>query len=218
MNKTEQEHYESLYEQHVNALKRQGKSKSTVDAHALRRITAFFDHCPDTLSVDDLKTFFSSRVETRSWSTVKIDRNGLQFFYKHVLGKKWEWVDIVKPPTIKRLPDILIPAEISHLIKASAPRQLLLRCSTCAHPCACAYAPYLHPCRQQHATGTLSNLHLDCLQYGLTPGRSPKYEDRGYRFPDDAGSSSRSKRQKRPLCHVTRGHLTSVEKVLAYAA
>ncbi len=31
MNKAEQERYESLYEQHVNALKRQGKSKSTID-------------------------------------------------------------------------------------------------------------------------------------------------------------------------------------------
>lgn len=121
MNKAEQERYESLYEQHVNALKRQGKSKSTIDvyAHALRRVTTFFDRCPDTLNADDLKIFFSSLVDTHSWSSVKSDRNGLQFFYKHVLDKKWVWVDIVKPPIVKHLPDILTPNEISHLINST---------------------------------------------------------------------------------------------------
>lgn len=101
MNKAQQKRYQFLYQQHVNALKRQGKSKSTIDvyARAVRRITAFFfDRCPDKLNTDDLKTFFSSLVNTHSWSTVKVDRNGLQFFYQHVLGKKWQWVDIVKPP------------------------------------------------------------------------------------------------------------------------
>ena len=121
MNKTQQQRYESLYEQHVNALKRQGKSKSTIDVYsrAVRRITTFFDRCPDKLSVDDLKTFFSSLVETHSWSTVKVDRNGLQFFYKHVLGKKWVWVDIVKPPQVRSLPDILTPDEITRLINST---------------------------------------------------------------------------------------------------
>ena len=118
MNKTQQQRYESLYAQHVSALKRQGKSKSTIDVYsrAVRRITAFFDRCPDKLTVDDLKTSFSSLVETHSWSTVKVDRNGLQFFYKHVLDKKWTWVDIVKPPQVKSLPDILTPDEITRLI------------------------------------------------------------------------------------------------------
>ncbi len=118
MNKTQQQRYGSLYEQHVNALKRQGKSKSTIDvyARAVRRVTAYFDRCPDKLTVDALKTFFSSLVETHSWSTVKVDRNGLQFFYKHVLGKKWAWVDIVKPPQVKSLPDILTPDELTRLI------------------------------------------------------------------------------------------------------
>ncbi len=121
MNKAQQKRYQSLYEQHVNALKRQGKSKSTIDvyARAVRRVTAFFDRCPDKLTVDDLKTFFSSLVNTHSWSTVKVDRNGLQFFYKHVLGKKWVWVDIVKPPMVKRLPDILTPDEITRLINST---------------------------------------------------------------------------------------------------
>ncbi|MCP4800357.1 MAG: tyrosine-type recombinase/integrase [bacterium] len=125
MNKTQQQRYETLYEQHVNALKRQGKSDSTIDVYsrAVRRVTAFFDRCPDKLSIDDLKTFFSSLVESHSWSTVKVDRNGLQFFYKHILGKKWEWVNIVKPPVVKSLPDILSPDEISRLLNQTKERR-----------------------------------------------------------------------------------------------
>jgi site-specific recombinase XerD len=121
MNKAQQNRYDSLYQRHVNALRRQGKSKTTVDSYgrALRRITDYFDRCPDRLTVDDLKEHFGNLVNSHSWSTVKVDRNGLQFFYKHVLNKKWLWVDIVKPPEVKTLPDILTPAEISRIINAA---------------------------------------------------------------------------------------------------
>jgi site-specific recombinase XerD len=122
MNKTQQSRYESLYQQHVNALRRQGKSKTTIDcyARALRRVTERFDKCPDRLSVDDLKAHFTALVDSHSWSTVKVDRNGLQFFYRHVLDKTWQWVDIVKPPLVKTLPDILTHAEISRVLNATA--------------------------------------------------------------------------------------------------
>ena len=121
MNNKQQAHFDRLYEQHVNALIRQGKSKVTIDCYsrALRRISQFFDRCPDQLSLDDLKSFFASLAKSHSWSTVKIDRNGLQFFYKHVLNKQWTWVDIVKPPQVKTLPDILSSAEISMMINAT---------------------------------------------------------------------------------------------------
>ncbi|WP_257284591.1 phage integrase N-terminal SAM-like domain-containing protein [Endozoicomonas sp. SESOKO1] len=65
---------------------------------------------------DDLKTYFAALVESHSWSTVKIDRNGLQFFWKHVLGKPWQFVDIIKPPTVKSLLVILTTTEIELLL------------------------------------------------------------------------------------------------------
>lgn len=121
MNKAQQARYNSLYQQHVNSLRRQGKSKTTVDsyARALRRVTEYFDKCPDRLTIADLKEHFGNLVNSHSWSTVKVDRNGLQFFYKHVLDKKWRWVDIVKPPEVKSLPDILTSAEISRILNAT---------------------------------------------------------------------------------------------------
>ncbi len=121
MNKAKQKRYQSLYRQHVNALHRQGKSKSTIDIYsrAFRRVTEYFDRCPDRLTTDDLKEHFTNLVNTHSWSTVKVDHNGLQFFYKHVLNKHWQWVYIVKPPIVKSLPDILTSNEISLMINAT---------------------------------------------------------------------------------------------------
>lgn len=121
MNKAQQTKFDSLYQQHVNALLRQGKADTTIDAYsrAVRRITAFFDQCPDRLTQEHFKAYFDSLVKSHSWSTVKVDRNGLQFFYKHVLDKQWNWVDIVKPPQKKVLPDILTIKEIESLINGT---------------------------------------------------------------------------------------------------
>jgi hypothetical protein len=89
MRKAQQTKFDLLYKKQVNALKRQGKSKATIDAYsrAVRRIATYFDRCPDRLSAEDLKAYFHDLLKTHSWSTVKLDRNGLPFFYKHVLEK-----------------------------------------------------------------------------------------------------------------------------------
>lgn len=121
MNKKDQDRFQFLYRQHVNALIRQGKGKVTIDAYsrAVRRIAERTDRCPDQLTIDDIKDYFTGLIKTHSWSTVKLDRCGLQFFYKHILDKEWIWVNIVKPPTIKTLPDIMSPDEISLMINST---------------------------------------------------------------------------------------------------
>lgn len=122
MNKAQQHRSDYLYEQHLTHLTLQGKRPATIDAYtrALRRITHQLDKSPDTLTTDDLKLYFTQLIKTHSWSTVKIDRNGLQFFFKHVLQRDWEWLNIVKPPHVKTLPDILTPTEVSLLINATS--------------------------------------------------------------------------------------------------
>lgn len=121
MNKTQQKRFDSLYRKHVNALRRQGKADATIDgyARAVRRLAEFYD-CPvDTLSLDQIEGYFDSLVQTHSWSTVKVDRNGLQFFFKHVLKRDWQWVDIVKPPQVKTLPDVPTLREVERLINGT---------------------------------------------------------------------------------------------------
>jgi integrase len=121
MNKSQQVKFESLYRKHVSALKRQGKAEKTIDvyARAVRRVAEFWDCCPDRLTQDQLEAHFDALVASHSWSTVKVDRNGLQFFYEHVLKRPWTWVDIVKPPQVRSLPDILTLKEIERLINGT---------------------------------------------------------------------------------------------------
>ena len=121
MNKAETNRFNKLYQRHLHLLKLQGKSQKTIDAYsrAVRRISGYFDCCPDKLTPKLLETYFGELVESHSWSTVKIDRNGLQFFWQHVLKLDWQWINIIKPPKIYTLPDILTPIEIENLIGAT---------------------------------------------------------------------------------------------------
>jgi integrase/recombinase XerD len=118
MKKEDVNRFDNLYENHLRSLKLQGKAKKTIDAYAraIRRVKDYFDCCPDKLTPEQLKVYFADLVESHSWSTVKIDRLGLQFFWKHVLKVDWKWVDIVKPPKVRTIPDILTPDEIERII------------------------------------------------------------------------------------------------------
>ena len=93
MDQAETIRFNKLYQHHLRLLKLQGKSQKTIDAYAraVRRITEHFDCCPDQLTMEQREQFFSDLVTSHSWSTVKVDRNGLQFFWKHVLKKDWQW-------------------------------------------------------------------------------------------------------------------------------
>ena len=82
MIESEKKRFDALYDQHLRALKLQGLSASTIDVYsrAVRRLVAYFDCVPDQLSVEQLAEYFAELVDTRSWGTVRVDRNGLQFF------------------------------------------------------------------------------------------------------------------------------------------
>src|SRR5699024_6060815 len=88
-------------------------------ARAVRRIARVFDRCPDDLTVEELEQYFTDLVDSHSWSMVKIDRNGLRFFFEQVLDREMPWLNLVKPPVTKALPDVLTPTEIGRLILVS---------------------------------------------------------------------------------------------------
>lgn len=121
MNKSDQRTFDNNYQRLLQTLKLQGKADKTIDAYsrAIRRIVLHFDCLPEALTPDNLKDYFSALVDSHSWSTIKIDRLGLQFYWRHILNKDWQWVEIVKPPKVKTLPDILTPSEIERLIGAT---------------------------------------------------------------------------------------------------
>ena len=121
MNKTEINQFNKLYQRHQKTLKLQGKAPKTIDAYsrAVRRVKGYFDCSPGKLKPEQLENYFADLVESHSWSTVKVDRLGLQHFWKYVLKRDWNWVDIVKPPQVKTIPDILTLTEIERLIGAT---------------------------------------------------------------------------------------------------
>ena len=108
MNDHEQKRFDKLYQRHARALKLRGYAASTIDvyARAVRRLVAYFDCLPDQIDREQLEIYFAELVESHSWATVRVDRNGLQFFWEHVLKMDWDWVEIIKPPPVRTLPDV----------------------------------------------------------------------------------------------------------------
>ncbi len=121
MNPKEQKRFDRLYAKHLRALKLQGYSESTIDvyARAVRRVSEHFDCVPDKLGEDQLAEYFSALIDSHSWSTVRVDRNGLQFFWAEVLKRDWQWVEMIKPPQVRSLPDVLSVSEVEQLIGAA---------------------------------------------------------------------------------------------------
>jgi integrase/recombinase XerD len=64
MNTSEQQRFDCLYQQHLTNLTLQGKRPATIDAYsrAVRRISAYFDCCPDKLTTADLKRYFADLI------------------------------------------------------------------------------------------------------------------------------------------------------------
>lgn len=118
MNIDEQARFNLLYQQYLNELILQGKQPKTIEMYsrALRKVGDYFDCCPDHLTQDQLKEYFLVLATTLSWSSVKIARNAIQFFYKHVLERPWVWVKIVKPPKLQPLQDVLSMGEMELII------------------------------------------------------------------------------------------------------
>ncbi len=118
MKPDEQATFTIMHQRLLDELLLQGKSQRTQQVYSLyfRQTAKFFNRCPGDLTKQELKDYFRHLAVERSWSTVKITRNAIQFFYKHVLGRPWEWVDIVKPPRQQKLQDVLTLEEVNRLI------------------------------------------------------------------------------------------------------
>ena len=119
MHTADQARFDSLYQDLLNTLKRHGKASKTVEAYArgVRRLTRFYDRCPVDLTVAELNAYFDSLIQSHSWSTVRTDRNGIQFFYKYILNRDMPWVNMLKPPRVQSLPDVLTHNEIASIIQ-----------------------------------------------------------------------------------------------------
>lgn len=117
----DQRRFDRQYQQHLTALKLNNLAESTIDvyARAVRRVALLTDCNPDQLSKDQYREHFIDLIGTHSWSTVRVDRAGLQFFFKHVLRKHWDWGEIVRPKVVQSLPDVISHAQMAALLEAT---------------------------------------------------------------------------------------------------
>ena len=113
--------FDQRYQTHLKHLKLKGLQPKTIDAYArgIRRMGDYFDHAIDNLSSAQLTDYFSSLVDSHSWSAVKLDLYGFKFYTLHVLGKPWAMPHFIKPPKVSRLPDIVTVEEAQALFAAT---------------------------------------------------------------------------------------------------
>jgi len=113
--------FKKNYQSHLKHLKLKGLQPKTIDAYsrAIRRAGEYFDYQIDDLSAHQLTDYFTALVESHSWSTVKLDLYGLQFYYAHVLHKPWTAPGLIKPPRTQRLPDIVTIEEVRRIFAAT---------------------------------------------------------------------------------------------------
>jgi integrase/recombinase XerD len=92
MNASEMERFHRLFEELLQALKLHGLRPKTIDSYcrSIRRVANHFGRTPDDLKPDELKSYFSSLIESYSWSTIKVDLSALQFLHRYVLGRLWK--------------------------------------------------------------------------------------------------------------------------------
>ena len=119
MNPHEQTKFDTKFEQFKRLLTLQGYSKVTIDNYrrSLKRLASWHGQCPDQrLTKADFEAYFTERLKTHSWSTIKCDRNAFMRYWELVLEREWSAIQLVKPPKTRRLPDILAADEINRTL------------------------------------------------------------------------------------------------------
>jgi site-specific recombinase XerD len=121
MHAHEKSRFDALYQKHLTALKLRDHADMTIEAYAraVRRLAERLGRCPTDVTKQELDEYFAQLLQTHAWATIKLDRNGIRFFFEEVLGKKLPWIDLIEAPKTQRLPDVLTQQEIARIIRAT---------------------------------------------------------------------------------------------------
>jgi site-specific recombinase XerD len=72
---------------------------------------------PGRLTREELRSYFLHMIAQRKANaTVRVQLNGIKFFYEKTLRRPWGALDIVSPPRSKRLPEVLSRNEVRRLL------------------------------------------------------------------------------------------------------
>jgi integrase/recombinase XerD len=113
--------FDAQYQLLLQHLTLKGLQPKTIDAYsrAIRRIGLYFDHDINALTSDQLTSYFSQLLQSHSWTTVKLDLYGLKFYHQHVLQKPWVAPGLIKPPKVKRLPNIVTQTQLQQILECT---------------------------------------------------------------------------------------------------
>jgi site-specific recombinase XerD len=120
MNSGELEKFKKLLAAYEQALRLQRKRDRTIETYCqyLWKVAKHFNRCPDDLSADDLKSYFSWMLSRYAPNTVNVQVASLVFLHRYVLNREVEWGKIIKQKSPMSLPDIPTKEEVRFLINS----------------------------------------------------------------------------------------------------
>ena len=120
MNLGELEKFMKLLAAYEQALRLQRKRDRTIETYCqyLWKVAKHFNRCPDELSADELKSYFSWMLSRYAPNTVNVQVVSLVFLHRYVLNREVEWGKIIKQKSPMSLPDIPTKEEVRFLINS----------------------------------------------------------------------------------------------------
>ena len=120
MNSGELEKFKKLLAAYEQALRLQRKRDRTIETYCqyLWKVAKHFNRCPDGLSADELKSYFSWMLSRYAPNTVNVQVASLVFLHRYVLNREVEWGKIIKQKSPVSLPDIPTKEEVRFLINS----------------------------------------------------------------------------------------------------
>lgn len=120
MNSGELEKFKKLLAAYEQALRLQRKRDRTIETYCqyLWKVAKHFNRCPDELSADELKSYFSWMLSRYAPNTVNVQVASLVFLHRYVLNREVEWGKIIKQKSPMSLPDIPTKEEVRFLINS----------------------------------------------------------------------------------------------------
>jgi site-specific recombinase XerD len=120
MNSGELEKFKNLLAVYEQALRLQRKRDRTIETYCqyLWKVAKHFNRCPDDLSADELKSYFSWMLSRYAPNTVNVQVASLVFLHRYVLNREVEWGKIIKQKSPMSLPDIPTKEEVRFLINS----------------------------------------------------------------------------------------------------
>lgn len=88
--------------------------------NAVKQLTKFYMRPPDTISAEEIRSYFLHLVENEvvAPATIQVYRAGIRFLVEKTLMREWGDLKIIRPRKYRRLPDVLTVAEVQLLLRS----------------------------------------------------------------------------------------------------